>query len=194
MRKVGPSYRGRGVGEEMIEAAPDVEKRDHVPSSSSPVFREPGGNGLPLEINQPATSFMALSLYRLPVLSAHSRSPSKNSTDGSPLVGNAAWSQTMVAGSNMGELFGAMFVFFSTRMVLNSLRPITFWHPPQHQVAQDSVVSAVFVPISFGYVAGDVSLVADIQSQLQATKHKDELPASASGETRRSGLQFLPGS
>lgn len=51
------------------------------------------------------------------------------------------------------------------------------WYPPQHQLAQAFVVFGLFVPISFGYAAGDVSLVAYIQGQLQASEHKDDLPA-----------------
>ncbi|KAH8716881.1 major facilitator superfamily domain-containing protein [Phaeosphaeriaceae sp. PMI808] len=94
-------------------------------------------------------------------------------------LGNSAWAQIMVGGSNFGELLGALFVFMFTNLV-NTPMPwlridalallivwyLPFWHPVRGDVAQAWIVAATFVPISFGWAAGDVSLAAYIQASL----------------------------
>lgn len=94
-------------------------------------------------------------------------------------LGNSAWSQIMVGGSNFGELLGALFVFMFTNLVqtpmpwlrLDALALLIvwylpFWHPPKNEVGQAWIVAATFLPISFGWAAGDVSLAAYIQASL----------------------------
>jgi hypothetical protein len=94
-------------------------------------------------------------------------------------LGNSAWSQIMVGGSNFGELLGALFVFIFTNLVhtpmpwlrLDALTLLIvwylpYWHPPENKVSQAWIVAATFVPISFGWAAGDVSLAAYIQASL----------------------------
>jgi hypothetical protein len=94
-------------------------------------------------------------------------------------LGNSAWSQIMVGGSNFGELLGALFVFMFTNLVqtpmpwlrLDALALLIvwylpFWHPPKGDVGQAWIVAATFLPISFGWAAGDVSLAAYIQASL----------------------------
>ncbi|KAF2180265.1 hypothetical protein K469DRAFT_741292 [Zopfia rhizophila CBS 207.26] len=94
-------------------------------------------------------------------------------------LGNAAWSQIMVGGSNLGELFGAVFVFLFTNLIttpipwlrLDSLTLLIvwylpYWYPPQGQVSQAWIVAATFLPVSFGWAAGDVSLAAYVQASL----------------------------
>lgn len=94
-------------------------------------------------------------------------------------LGNSAWSQIMVGGSNFGELLGALFVFMFTNLVhtpmpwlrLDALGLLIvwylpFWHPPKNDVGQAWIVAATFLPISFGWAAGDVSLAAYIQASL----------------------------
>lgn len=94
-------------------------------------------------------------------------------------LGNSAWSQIMVGGSNFGELLGALFVFFFTNLIktpmpwlrLDALMLLIvwylpFWYPPRGQVSQAWIVAASFIPISFGWAAGDVSLAAYIQASL----------------------------
>ncbi|KAK9319143.1 hypothetical protein V1517DRAFT_66598 [Lipomyces orientalis] len=94
-------------------------------------------------------------------------------------LGNAAWSQIMVGGSNFGELLGAGFVFLFTNLVttpipwlrLDSLMLLIvwylpFWYPPSGQVKYAWIAAATFMPISFGWAAGDVSLAAYIQASL----------------------------
>ncbi|EPS44772.1 hypothetical protein H072_1209 [Dactylellina haptotyla CBS 200.50] len=94
-------------------------------------------------------------------------------------MGNSAWAQIIVAGSNFGELMGALFVFLFTNLVhtpIPWLRAdailllivwyLPFWYPPSGQVSQAWIAAATFIPISFGWAAGDVSLAAYIQASL----------------------------
>ncbi|TDZ18838.1 hypothetical protein Cob_v008136 [Colletotrichum orbiculare MAFF 240422] len=102
-------------------------------------------------------------------------------------LGNSAWSQIMVGGSNFGELLGALFVFLFTNVIktpipwlrLDALMLlivwyIPFWYPPEDQVSQAWVVAATFLPISFGWAAGDVSLAAFIQASLSRLESKEQ--------------------
>ncbi|CAN9359570.1 unnamed protein product [Alternaria alternata] len=73
--------------------------------------------------------------------------------------GNSAWSQIIVGGSNFGELLGALFVFMFTNL---------------DDVAQAWIVGATFLPISFGWAAGDVSLAAYIQASLARIESKTQ--------------------
>lgn len=94
-------------------------------------------------------------------------------------MGNSAWAQIMVGGSNFGELLGALFVFMFTNLVhtpmpwlridalaLLIVWYLPYWHPPRNDVGQAWIVAATFLPISFGWAAGDVSLAAYIQASL----------------------------
>ena len=94
-------------------------------------------------------------------------------------LGNSAWAQIMVGGSNMGELLGAFSVLLFTNAVqtpmpwlrLDALMLlivwyIPFWYPPAGQVGQAWIVAATFAPISYGWASGDVSLAAYIQASL----------------------------
>lgn len=94
-------------------------------------------------------------------------------------LGKAEWAQIMVGGSNFGELLGALFVFMFTNLV-NTPMPwlridalallivwyLPYWHPPKNDVVQAWIVAVTFMPISFGWAAGDVSLAAYIQASL----------------------------
>lgn len=101
---------------------------------------------------------------------------------------NSAWSQIMVGGSNCGELLGATFVFLFTNLVTTPIPwlrldaiaimviwYLPFWHPPRDQMTQAWIVAATFLPVSFGWAAGDVSLAAYIQASLarQEAEHSD---------------------
>lgn len=103
-------------------------------------------------------------------------------------LGNSAWSQIMVGGSNFGELLGAVFVFLFTNLIktpmpwlrLDALMLLIVWYlpywtPPRNQVRQAWIVAATFLPVSFGWAAGDVSLAAYIQASLarRESEHKD---------------------
>lgn len=94
-------------------------------------------------------------------------------------LGNSAWYQVMVAGSNLGELCGALFVFLFTNFIrtpipwlrldavmLLVLWYLSSWYPPRGELKQAFVVFATFIPVSFGWAAGDVSLAAYIQAAL----------------------------
>ena len=102
-------------------------------------------------------------------------------------LGQSGWSQLMVGGSNMGELLGALVVFLFNNHVqtpmpwlrLDSLFLlivwyIPFWRPPRNQVGQAWIVAATFMPISFGWAAGDVSLAAYIQACLARLESKNK--------------------
>ncbi|RYN37983.1 hypothetical protein AA0113_g6471 [Alternaria arborescens] len=101
--------------------------------------------------------------------------------------GNSAWSQIIVGGSNFGELLGALFVFMFTNLVhtpipwlrLDALALLIvwylpYWNPPKDDVAQAWIVGATFLPISFGWAAGDVSLAAYIQASLARIESKTQ--------------------
>ena len=108
---------------------------------------------------------------------------------------DSSFQQIMVGGSNFGELCGAMTVFFTVNYIptwvpllflLSSLtittRPIPFlrldaffllviWYlpfykPPPHRAIEAWKMAATFIPVSFGWAAGDVSLAAYIQASL----------------------------
>lgn len=100
-------------------------------------------------------------------------------------LGNSAWSQIMVGGSNFGELLGALTVFLLTNHIrtpmpwlrLDSLLLLIvwylpYWNPPQGEVRYAWIVAATFIPISFGWAAGDVSLAAYIQASLARVESK----------------------
>jgi hypothetical protein len=93
-------------------------------------------------------------------------------------LGNSSWYQVMVAGSNFGELLGALFVFLFTNSIrtpipwlrLDALLLLVVWFLPGWYPAKEVrsawVVFAAYIPISFGWAAGDVSLAAYIQASL----------------------------
>ncbi|PYH94081.1 hypothetical protein BO71DRAFT_239991 [Aspergillus ellipticus CBS 707.79] len=94
-------------------------------------------------------------------------------------LGNAAWSQVMIGGSNLGELLGATFVaVFNNRvhtpipwlrmdaLMLLITWYLPFWRPRAHHLPDAFYAAASFIPISFGWAAGDVSLAAYIQATL----------------------------
>jgi len=100
-------------------------------------------------------------------------------------LGNASWYQIMVAGSNLGELFGAGFVFLFTSLVktpipclrldaflLLILWYLPYWYPPYGQSKYAWTVFGTFIPVSFGWAAGDVSLAAYIQASLARVESK----------------------
>lgn len=94
-------------------------------------------------------------------------------------LGKSEWYQVMVAGSNLGELMGALFVFLFTNLVRTPIPwlridalmllvvwYLSSWYPPKGELKQAFVVFATFIPVSFGWAAGDVSLAAYIQASL----------------------------
>ncbi|CAF2896427.1 unnamed protein product [Rotaria sp. Silwood2] len=100
---------------------------------------------------------------------------------------NSAWSQIIVGGSNFGELIGAFFVFIFARTIrtpipwlrldavlLMIVWYIPFFYPPVNEVKYAWIMAATFIPISFGWAAGDVSLGAYIQSSLTSVGSIDK--------------------
>lgn len=109
-------------------------------------------------------------------------------------LGNSAWSQIMVGGSNFGELLGAGFVFLFINFIqtpmpwlrLDALALLIVWYLPYWHTSRDSVNEAwkaagTFIPVSFGRAAGDVSLAAYIQASLaRIESHNHEVSALGS--------------
>ncbi|ORY89072.1 major facilitator superfamily domain-containing protein [Leucosporidium creatinivorum] len=110
-------------------------------------------------------------------------------------LGTSAWSQIIVGGSNFGELLGALTVFLLSDYVptpmpwlrLDALALNIVWVMPTFTRTMPRTVGTAwklagcFIPISFGWAAGDVSLAAYIQSTLTAMniKSKDVSPLGA---------------
>jgi len=100
-------------------------------------------------------------------------------------LGISAWSQIVVGGSNFGELLGALSVFLLSDHVttpipwlrIDALALNIVWILPYFStIARKDVTWAwraagTFIPISYGWAAGDVSLAAYIQSALSATDY-----------------------
>jgi hypothetical protein len=102
-------------------------------------------------------------------------------------LNTSAYSQIMVGGSNFGELLGALSVALFTNFAptpipwlrLDALLLQIVWVLPFFKVVPKDVKSAwqlagIFVPISFGWAAGDVSLAAYIQGTLARLESTDE--------------------
>jgi hypothetical protein len=96
------------------------------------------------------------------------------------VLGISAWSQIIVGGSNFGELLGALSVFLLSDHVttpipwlrIDALALNLVWILPYFStIAKPDVtwawrVAGIFIPVSYGWAAGDVSLAAYIQSAL----------------------------
>jgi hypothetical protein len=93
----------------------------------------------------------------------------------------------MVGGSNFGELLGALSVVIFTNAVptpipwlrLDALALQIVWILPfiavkQHRAADAWRIAGCFIPISFGWAAGDVSLAAYIQGTLARMESTDK--------------------
>ena len=100
---------------------------------------------------------------------------------------NSAWSQIIVGGSNLGELIGAFTVFVTAKSIRTPMPwlrldaillmiawYIPFFYPPSGNVGYAWIMAATFIPISFGWAAGDVSLGAYIQSSLTHLEGNDK--------------------
>lgn len=103
----------------------------------------------------------------------------------------SAYSQIIVSGSNFGELLGAISVFFLNDAIptpipwlrLDALLLLIVWVTPWYtptvpesgiDVKYAWILAAIFIPISFGWAAGDVSLAAYIQASLARVEGKDD--------------------
>ena len=92
----------------------------------------------------------------------------------------------MVGGSNFGELLGAIAVFFFSDVVktpipwlrVDALMLLLVWYVPffpsqPNQAIYAWRLAALFIPVSFGWSAGDVSLMAYIQAVLSREEAQD---------------------
>ncbi|CAO3564277.1 unnamed protein product [Mortierella alpina] len=99
-----------------------------------------------------------------------------------------AYAQIMVGGSNFGELLGALFVLFFARKIktpipwlrLDALGLLIVWilpyarPDPAKSLQFAWTLAAIWIPVSFGWAAGDVSLAAYIQSALAKMEKADD--------------------
>jgi len=97
-------------------------------------------------------------------------------------------SQIMTGGSNFGELCGALFVLFFAGTIktpipwlrLDAIMLLIVWMLGYFPIINNDptttawAIAAVWVPVSFGWAAGDVSLAAYIQSVLNSSDNEDE--------------------
>ncbi|ORZ36777.1 major facilitator superfamily domain-containing protein [Catenaria anguillulae PL171] len=94
-------------------------------------------------------------------------------------LGKGSYQQIMVAGSNLGELCGALFVLLFSNAIptpipwlrLDAITMLFVWilplaDPFENVEAFVYMIFALMVPVSFGWAAGDVSLVAYVQGKL----------------------------
>lgn len=103
-------------------------------------------------------------------------------------LGDASWSQIIVGGSNAGELLGALAVLLlSTGGTIPTPMPwlrldalllmvvwyLPYWRPEAGHVGQAWLVAGTFIPVSFGWAAGDVSLAAYIQAAVGRLESRD---------------------
>ena len=94
----------------------------------------------------------------------------------------------MVSGSNLGELFGATFVLFTTTSIptpmpflrFDALALLIIWVIPSyshqivpHQASYAWRIAGILIPVSMGWAAGDVSLAAFIQAALTQMESAD---------------------
>ncbi|PPQ82284.1 hypothetical protein CVT25_008434 [Psilocybe cyanescens] len=111
------------------------------------------------------------------------------------VLGTSAWSQIIVGGSNFGELLGAFAVLILSDVVttplpwlrLDALLLNIVWILPHFSTrATNDVtwawkIAGCFIPISWGWAAGDVSLAAYIQSSLSSDPKFKHANVSALG-------------
>ncbi|KAF9355871.1 hypothetical protein BGX26_006021 [Mortierella sp. AD094] len=104
------------------------------------------------------------------------------------VLNQTAYSQIMVGGSNFGELLGALFVLFFARTIktplpwlrFDALALLIIWILPYSYPGKDEALgfawtlAAIWIPVSFGWAAGDVSLAAYIQSALAKIERPDD--------------------
>jgi MFS family permease len=94
-------------------------------------------------------------------------------------LGNSAWSEIILGGSNFGELLGSFFILFLSNSIrtpipwlrLSSLILLVIWYipyyyPPAHSIKYAWIIAVTFIPISFGWAASDIALAAHIQSSM----------------------------
>ncbi|KAG0008730.1 hypothetical protein BGZ82_004484, partial [Podila clonocystis] len=104
------------------------------------------------------------------------------------ILNEGAYRQIMVGGSNFGEFLGSLAVLLFAGKVktplpwlrLDALGLLIIWILPYSYPAVDRALAyawalaAVWVPVSFGWAAGDVSLTAYIQSSLAKIERPDD--------------------
>jgi hypothetical protein len=108
------------------------------------------------------------------------------------VLGISAWSQIIVGGSNFGELLGAVAVLVLSDVVTTPIPWLrldavllnlvwvlpTFAKSATHDVSWAWKIAGCFIPISFGWAAGDVSLAAYIQSSLSESRFQHKRVSS----------------
>ncbi|UJR29333.1 hypothetical protein I4U23_010545 [Adineta vaga] len=94
-------------------------------------------------------------------------------------LGNSAWSEIIIGGSNFGELLGSFCLLFLSNsirtpipwlrisaLILLVIWYVPFYYPSFHSIKHAWFVALTFLPISFGWAASDIALTAHIQSAM----------------------------
>ncbi|KAF9435072.1 hypothetical protein BGZ76_006950 [Entomortierella beljakovae] len=104
------------------------------------------------------------------------------------ILNQRAYSQIMIGGSNFGEFLGAFFVLFFAKKVktplpwlrLDAITLLIVWVLPYLYPAPEDtleyawMMAALWAVVSFGWSAGDVSLIAYIQATLVKIEKPDD--------------------
>lgn len=102
-------------------------------------------------------------------------------------LGNTAWTEVIIGGSNFGELLGSLCVYALTNFIrsplpclrLSSLTLLLVWYipfyfPPMHQIKYAWIIATSLIPISLTWAMSDISLSAHIQSEMTRLESTDE--------------------
>lgn len=97
------------------------------------------------------------------------------------------WSQIIVGASNLGELFGAIFIFIFGNFIRTPLPwsrldacvlfivwYIPFFHPPANDIKYAWIIAATYLPIGFASAADDIALNSFLQSSLSNLESKNK--------------------
>jgi hypothetical protein len=104
-------------------------------------------------------------------------------------LGEAIWSRFITGGNNLGEMLGALAVILASNRIptpLPWLRNqcflylilwwLSYWRTSKGNIGDAWLVGIVFVPISAGWAAGEVVVLAWIQSQLGGVRGARGIP------------------
>ena len=102
-------------------------------------------------------------------------------------LGNTAWTEIIIGGSNFGELIGSICIYVLSTSIhsplpylrLSSLMLLLVWyipfyHPPMYQSRYAWIIAITLIPISLTWAMSDVSLSAYIQSEMTRLESSDE--------------------
>ena len=102
-------------------------------------------------------------------------------------LGNAAWSEIIIGGSNFGELLGSIFLFLFSNSIqtplpwlrlsavsLMILWYLPFYSPSSKGIGHAWIIGATLIPVSLTWAISDISLSAYIQSTMTRLESSHE--------------------